>query len=49
LPTGLQFGSVAVIEVSETTMKEALAPQKSTEVVPLKELPVIVTDEPDGP
>ena len=44
-----QFGRVAVIEVSETTVKVAFAPQKSTEVVPLKEVPVIVMDDADRP
>jgi hypothetical protein len=44
-----QFGRVAVIEVSETTVKAASAPQNPTEVVPLKDVPVKVIDEPDGP
>jgi len=38
-----------VIEVSETTLKMASPPQKLTEVVPLKDVPVIATDDPDGP
>ena len=45
----LQFGRVAVIEVSETTVKVAVAPQKSIEVVPLKDVPVSVIDEPERP
>jgi hypothetical protein len=44
-----QLGRVAVIEVSETTVKVAFAPQKSTEVVPLKDVPPIMMDELDGP
>jgi len=45
----LQEGKVAVIMVSDTTVKVASPPQKATEVVPVKDVPVIVTDEPDGP
>jgi len=44
-----QLGKTAVIEVSETIPSVASAPQKPTDVVPLKDVPVIVTDEPDGP
>jgi hypothetical protein len=45
----LQAGKVAVIMVSETTLKVASPPQKPTEVVPVKDVPVTATNEPDGP
>jgi hypothetical protein len=44
-----QMGRVAVINVSETTVKAAFAPQKSTETVPLKDVPVILMNEADSP
>jgi hypothetical protein len=42
-------GTVALICVLEATLKAADVPLKRTLVVPVKLLPVIVTDVPTGP
>jgi hypothetical protein len=48
-PVVAPIGTVAVIEVSETTEKVVPVPLKSTVVAPVKPVPVIVTLVPTGP
>src|SRR5689334_3097122 len=42
-------GTVALIEVLELTVKEALVPLNVTDVAPVKPVPVIVTPVPTAP
>ena len=48
-PVVADDGTVAVIWLGEFTTKLAFDPLKTTEVVPVKFVPVIVTLVPDGP
>jgi len=48
-PLVAPLGTVAVICVSELTVKEAAAPLKATAVAPVKCEPLIVTAVPTGP
>jgi hypothetical protein len=48
-PVRAPVGTVAVSEVLETAVNEALVPPKATCVVPVKPVPVIVTFVPAGP
>jgi uncharacterized protein GlcG (DUF336 family) len=48
-PVFAPFGTIAVSEVLETTVNEALVPPNVTFVVPLKFVPTIVTFVPAGP
>lgn len=49
MPVVALVGTIAVREVSDTTLKVALTPLKLTAVVPVKLAPVIVTDVPTVP
>jgi hypothetical protein len=49
VPVVAPVGTVAVIFVSELTMKAAVTPLNLTEVAPVKFVPLIVTVDPTGP
>jgi hypothetical protein len=48
-PVAAPVGTVARIEVAESTVKPALAPLNLTAVAPVNVVPVMVTDVPAGP